>query len=44
VAVVGLMHAPGERRQLDWLELSETSSGEKAHVGVGARHAPGQIL
>jgi transposase len=33
---VGLEHEPGEELQLDWLELSETPWGQKAHVLVGA--------
>lgn len=33
---VGLEHEPGAELQLDWLELSETPWGHKAHVLVGA--------
>jgi transposase len=40
---VRLEHEPGEELQLDWLELSETPWGEKAHVLVGALSHSGQI-
>jgi transposase len=40
---VRLGHEPGEELQIDWLELSETPWGEKAHVLVGALSHSGQI-
>lgn len=41
---VGLEHEPGEELQLDWLELSETPWGEKAHVLVGALSHSGRFV
>jgi transposase len=40
---IPLEHAPGEELQLDWLELSETPWGEKAHVLVGVLSHSGQV-
>jgi transposase len=40
---VGLEHEPGAELQLDWLELSETPWGVKAHVLVGALSRSGRL-
>jgi transposase len=40
---IGLDHDPGEELQLDWLELSETPWGAKAHVLVGALSHSGRL-
>jgi len=40
---IGLEHDPGEELQLDWLELTETPWGAKAHVLVGALSHSGQL-
>lgn len=40
---VGIAHEPGEELQLDWLELSETPWGAKAHLLVGALSHSGRL-
>ncbi len=40
---IGIDHEPGEELQLDWLELSETPWGAKAHVLLGTLSHSGRL-